>query len=367
MSEILKNINNIPVRTWRWLGVNDTSIKGIASEIKPYNGKPADEIYSENVKVASIKYKNGSVKLFDNYSEIGVSQEITELVRKNYNTGFFVEAGRNCRIEDPVYINYEMDEGNPHVVDNNAIVAEEGSRITVVIRYFSKKGTGAFHNGITRLHAKKGASINLIKVQMMDDESIHLDGIAAFIEEGAEVNYTFVDLGASSSITSCKNELAGDISRCNLSSIYLGDKSRQIDINYVMNHMGKKSESSINTRGALLEKSSKVFRGTIDFKKGCSGAKGREEEYSVLLSKAVRNRSVPLLLCGEDDVEGQHAASTGKIDEDKLFYLMSRGFSEAEAKKLIIEAAFNPIMEGIPLLELKKEISLYIRRRLTND
>ncbi|MDP4088635.1 MAG: Fe-S cluster assembly protein SufD [Bacillota bacterium] len=366
MSNALKNINSIPVRTWRWLGVNDTSLKGSLPEIRPYNNKPVEEVYSSGLRIVDIKHKNGAVKLFDNNSEVGISEVLTEMVRKNFNTGFLIESEKDSNIEEPVYINYEMDEENPHVIDNNVIVAEEGSRLTVVIRYSSNKDMGAFHSGITRLYAKKGAVINLIKVQMLEDDSIHLDGAAALVEEGAEVNYTLVELGAQAGVTNYKNELVGNGSRCNLSSIYLGDKDRQIDINYFMNHTGKESESNIRTYGALMDKSSKIFRGTIDFKKGCSGSKGKEEEYAVLLSKGVRNRSVPLLLCGEDNVQGQHAASTGKIDEDKLFYLMSRGFSEVEAKKLIIEASFNPVTEGIPVVELREEIAEYIRRRLTN-
>lgn len=70
------------------------------------------------------------------------------------------------------------------------------------------------------------------------------------------------------------------------------------------------------------------------------------------------------MLCGEDAVEGQHAVSTGKMDENKLFYLMSRGLSDVEAKKLIIEADFQPILEKIPVIELRDAISTYLRRRL---
>lgn len=116
-----------------------------------------------------------------------------------------------------------------------------------------------------------------------------------------------------------------------------------------------------------MDRSKKTFRGTLDFKKGCKKSKGEEEEYTVLLSPHVINKSVPILLCTEEDVDGQHAASAGRIDENKLFYIMSRGFSETEAKKLVIEAAFNPIINQIPSEEIKNKISTSIRRRLENE
>ena len=366
MSESLKNLNNIPVRTWRWLGVNEASVKGNLPIIRSYDKKVLEEILEEDYKVIDIKGKDGAIKIFDNNLVIGVSEELTDLVRKNYNTGYLIEIEKDKKVQEPIFIHYDMDRDNPHVIDNNIIIAGENSEITVIIKYSSGKETEAFHNGITKLHAKKGAKINLIKVQLMEDDGIHIDGIASVAEEGAEVNCIFIELGSKSSITSCKNDLLGNAAKGNIRSIYLGDKDRQIDINYVMNHFGKECITNIETRGVLMDKSSKIFRGTLDFKRGASGSKGKEEEYAVLLSSNVRNRSVPLLLCGEDNVEGQHAASTGKIDENKLFYLMSRGFSEVEAKKLIVEAAFNPITEKIPLTELKEEISEYIRRRLIN-
>ena len=81
----------------------------------------------------------------------------------------------------------------------------------------------------------------------------------------------------------------------------------------------------------------------------------------------IRDSSIPALLCDEDDVEGEHAASAGQIDENRLFYLMSRGLDEREAKKLIIEASFRPVIEKIPLENLRKLISNEVDRRLIND
>lgn len=366
MSEILKNINNIPVRTWRWLGVNEADFKGSIPQLKEYNRIALVSTTENGVRLIDIKGKDGTVKLFENKAVSGVSEELTELALKHYNTGYLIEIERGRNIEEPVFIQYHMDEENPHVIDNNMIIAEENSSSTIVMKYSSDENLDAFHNGVTKIYAKKGAVVNLVKVQLMEDEAVHFDGIASIAEEGAEINFVLIELGAKNSITSCKNDLLDRGARSNIHSIYLGDKDRQIDINYVMNHLGKECESIIETKGVLMDKSSKIFRGTLDFRKGASGSKGKEEEYAVLLSSNVRNRSVPLLLCGEDNVEGQHAASSGKIDENKLFYLMSRGFSELDAKKLIVEAAFNPITERVPLIELKEEISEYIRRRLVN-
>ena len=72
------------------------------------------------------------------------------------------------------------------------------------------------------------------------------------------------------------------------------------------------------------------------------------------------------MLSHEDDVDGHHAVSVGKMDEDKLFYLMSRGLDLAEAQRLVGEASFNPVLDRIPDDELKAEIDTYLQRRLSN-
>ncbi|MDF2504358.1 Fe-S cluster assembly protein SufD [Clostridium sp.] len=363
----LKNINKIPVRTWRWLGVNDLSINRELPKIKSYNKSVLKGSYEDGIKVININKDTNTLRILDTLNYEGISVEATEQVKNHYNAGVFIQTSKDKSSSKPVFIEYSMDKENPIVIDDNIIIAEENSEVTVVIKYDSYDGADYFHNGFTRIYGKKGSTINLIKIQTMSDKSVHLDANVTKLEDEAKINCIVVELGALHSVTNYRTELNGYKSAENLYSIYLGDKERNIDINYLINHYGKETNSSIEARGALLDKSNKIFKGTLDFKRGASKSKGQEEEYTMILSPNVRNRSVPILLCTEDDVEGQHAASAGKIDANKLFYLMSRGISEKEAKKLIIEAAFHPIINKIPIESVKNEISESIRRKLINE
>ena len=122
----------------------------------------------------------------------------------------------------------------------------------------------------------------------------------------------------------------------------------------------------MQVRGALLGGAAKTFRGTLDFLEGSKGSVGREDEEVMVLSDHVQNRSVPIMLSHEDDVDGHHAVSICKMDEEKLFYLMSRGLDLAEAQKLVVEANFQPVLDRIDNDELKAEIDAYLQRRLSN-
>ena len=367
MKDTLEKINNIPVRTWRWLGVNNVSIDEKIPKIKPYNLNKIESIDKKDIKVFPMNKFLNAFKNIDTLDYNGISDELLNQAKNSFNTGAYIETHPDKTIDEPVFINYYMDKDNPTVVDNNLIIAESGSTVTVVIRYDSENDSKCYHNGITRLYAKAGSTINLIKIQTLSENSMHFDSTVGKLEDDAVINYTEVDLGALYSITNYRNDLAGFRSSSNAYTIYLGDKKRTIDINYLINHFGKQTKTSIKASGALLDESKKTFRGTIDFKKGCAKAKGAEDENVMVLSPSAVNKSVPVLLCTEEDVDGQHAASSGRVDKNKLFYLMTRGFSEKEAEKFIIEAAFNPIIDKIPLKDVREEILNSVRRKLSND
>ena len=149
-----------------------------------------------------------------------------------------------------------------------------------------------------------------------------------------------------------------------LNTIYLGKETQTFDLNYIAELRGKKSNIDIEVQGALKDNAKKHFKGTIDFKKGCKKATGNENENCMLLSKTARSIALPMLLCSEEEVEGNHSSSAGKVGDKELFYIMSRGFNKKEAMKLMVRAKFNKILETIKNAELKEEISKEIDARL---
>lgn len=281
-----------------------------------------------------------------------------------YNSGVFVYAKRNSKCNTPIKVNYKMDNEDSLVNENNIIVAEENSEINLVFDYYTDKDVNAFHNGNTKVFVKNGALVNIVKIQRMNDISNHFDNNIAIVEPYGKVNWITVEIGSKVGVSNYTVNLNGDKSKSEVYSLYFGDGTRNLDLSFTMNHRGIRSISNIDSRGALKDSAKKVFRGNLDFKLGSKKSKGSEKEYVLLLDKSVKSDAIPALLCSEDDVEGEHAASAGQIDENKLYYLMSRGFNEIEAKKLIIEASFNPIIDKIPLDYLKDIVKSEVHRRL---
>lgn len=221
--------------------------------------------------------------------------------------------------------------------------------------------------GIVNISIGENASLKLTQLQLMPEERNHANEVNIVLEKKAKLQLVAVETGAKSFASKVNIILKGDKSQADVSLLYFGDGDRSLDLNYLLEFQGRKTVGNLEVYGGLMGASQKIFRGTLDFKQGSKQAKGYEKENVVVLSSGVRNRSVPIMLSGEDDVVGNHAVSSGKINEDKLHYLMSRGLSPAEARKLVLEAAFNPVLELIDDEALRQEIDSYIKERLENE
>jgi FeS assembly protein SufD len=314
----------------------------------------------------SCESTNDLVDIIKDIEENGLDKEFINHINDDYNSGIRLYIPKGVKIESYVKLEFIMDDENPMVLDKNIIVAEEGSEATLIIDYKTGDKVNGFHKGFTLVYAKENSVVNIIKIQRMNDTSQSLDSNFAFVEGNGKVNWISVELGSDISNANYTTFLNGEASEGNLNSIYLGDGTRKMDIGYSMVHRGQRSISNIDTKGVLMDQARKVFRGNLDFKKGSRRAKGNEEEYVILLDPKVKSDSIPGLFCEEDDVEGSHAASAGQIDEYKMFYLMSRGLSERDAKKLIVEASFRPIIDNIPSEKIRTEINEEIERRFLN-
>ncbi|AEC02960.1 SufD family Fe-S cluster assembly protein [Parasphaerochaeta coccoides] len=296
----------------------------------------------------------------------GIGDQFVAHVRSSANAGFFIGVKPHVRVTDPIIIPYVVDSSSPAIVDDTVLVAGEGSNVTLVQTIHSA-GTPAaarYYAGSTRVVAHPHSHVTIVQVQLLDDQAVSFIDCGVHAEEGATVKVVHVLIGGRRMFGGSKAFLAGDDASYELGTMFLGDNERVSEMNYMATHQGKRTHSDLVGRGALLDKAVKTFKGTIDFLPGAVGSKGAEEEFSLMFSPQVRNKSVPLILCGEEDVEGAHAVSTGRIDVDSLFYLMSRGLDETTARKLLVEAQFEPIIAMIPDENIRDEVSTVIATRL---
>ena len=193
----------------------------------------------------------------------------------------------------------------------------------------------------TELHVEKNARVRLVQIQNTTQGSLLRLENNGRCAENAQVELIQILLGRGDVYSDGHFALNGTGAGFQAGIGYLGQKQQTVDLNLVVDHWGQKTTSEINAAGALKDDARKIFRGTIDFKKGSTGSVGNEQETVLMLGDGAVNKTVPLILCAEENVVGNHGATIGELDEDTLFYFESRGISAAEAENIMARAAIE--------------------------
>lgn len=166
------------------------------------------------------------------------------------------------------------------------------------------------------------------------------------VEAGAEL--TLIDLqigtGETQRTANITVELIGEGAKVNLLGLFIGKGSDDLKISHRVIHKAPRTISKLESRGLLTGSAFAHQTSSITIEPGQPGCSGDERADTILLSDKARVVAVPELEIGNNDVQCKHAVTTTRLNAEKLFYLTSRGLSEAEARKILIEAHLSPIM-----------------------
>lgn len=228
------------------------------------------------------------------------------------------------------------------------VVAAPGSSLSLAVALDSP-APGAGVVGVRlRVFAGADARVDVAVTQTLDDGWIALDDAGIVLDERARVQVRHTVLGAGRAYTGLDADLRGDDARLDIDTRYLGHASQQRDFNYVAHQRGRRTVCNLDANGVLAGESEKTLRGTIELVHGCKGSVGSEQETVLLADERVANRTVPVILCDEDDVAGNHGATIGHVRPEQLFYLASRGISPEDAERLFITASFEEAAINAP-------------------
>ena len=325
-------LNKLPVKTTNGFKINDVEVN---LEVPTFQMNQDLEIKGDTSllkiqqRLVSKEYSSKIGLVFDSY----------------YETSIIVPKG--ITIQTPIFIQYNFQKKDAFY-EKIIIHYEEKSSCDFIVTYSSQDDTSSFHHLLETVQSDKNSCGNITYINLMNSHSYQMIGIENQVEEQASITHSIIDLGGSTRLYNVFSDVVGYQAKNYLNTIYLGAQEELIDFNYYLKNIGEESVNSMRVEGALTGNSHKNFRGTIDFIKGCSKSIGEENENCVLLSDTCRSRSLPQMLCGEEDVVGTHGVSSGKVSSEKLFYIMSRGYNEKEAEKLIVLANFMNILKNIP-------------------
>jgi len=159
-------------------------------------------------------------------------------------------------------------------------------------------------------------------------------------------------------------DLVGEGSSGRMSGFYFTDKNQHLDHDTQQNHLAPHTTSDLLFKGALLDESRSVWQGMIYVAPGAMKTDGYQANRNLVLGAKARADSIPGLEILADDVRCTHGATVGKIDQEQIFYLLSRGIPEKEAERLIVEGFFDPIMQRIPFEGVRQRFQRAIHEKM---
>lgn len=320
--------------------------------------------------VVPAAFMTGVQKEWETFERIatGMGQDMDRLVQEAEVPLYILKSEDGKKLQEAARLQFTFETGIGSV-NRIGLWAGKDSEMTVLMDYASAKREGG--KGIaaiqTRVFAESGSRIRLVQVQRLGAGTDCLNDLGVLCEEGAQVEVLQLVLGGGSTYLGCKAQLSGEMSGFGADIGYLLRDEQRLDMNYVTLHEGKRTKSKIIASGALRDQAFKLFRGTIDFQTGSSGAEGEEKEEVLLLDDTVVNRTIPLILCGEEDVQGNHGATIGRLDGELLFYLEARGICREEIYEMMARARVEALCAKIPDAETRNKVEAWLEGGTGNE
>ena len=293
--------------------------------------------------------------------ETGVGEEAAAYLRYAAGERVVVQAGPGDAVDAQVVVSSAEGAFSAAAID---VVAGSDSTVnlSVVVRSCDDELAGAaepaagFTGTTMRVFADEGARVNIARTQALGAGFVDVDDMGLFAGDRAAVTVSQTVLGASATYTGLATDLRGDASRVDIATRYLGRGDQAHDFNYTVRHHGQRTECDLKANGVLAGRSSKTLRGTIDLIRGAKGAQGSENETVLLVDEGVHNLTVPVILCNEDDVAGNHGATIGHIRDEQMFYLASRGLSREAAERMFVNALVEQAAIDAPDAETRDAV-----------
>ena len=303
--------------------------------------------------------------------------KITALHAANMANAVVIRIPEHQEVSTPIVLS--LHQTTPARIDHLLIIAKQNSRATIITSATSpttpatpssleagqkmdSNGTAKqFRSQIIEVIADDHASIMVVDVQMMGDANNFSIKRAA---TGKNASVAWIDccMGSSFTQSSIMNNLNGPKASGNITSLFFGGKGQQYDLYAGTSHHAPETTSKLQARGVLVEDAKSTFRGLIAIQPLCTGCEGYQKEDTLLIGDQARIDAVPILEIKNNDVKCSHGTSIGYVDDEKLFYMMSRGLSEEEAQQHIIEGFLGSLVNEIPHEETRQQVMDHLSR-----
>jgi Fe-S cluster assembly protein SufB len=277
-----------------------------------------------------------------------------------FTTGFFMHAPKGIEITKPLRIVTIVDLHRNSLFTQNLVMADARSKFTVIEELYSTSlgdstETPIF-SGLSEVHLHEGAEVTYASVNNLSSNVNIFSNKKSVGGRDSRIIWSSGLLGGAFTRSRLESLMEGDGATSENVEVVFGTGTQRFDAVSNITQVGQNTSGHAVSKGVVKDKARLVFKGMIRIEKEAKNSRAYLAEHGMILSKDARADAIPGLEIETNEVKATHSASVAQINDEELFYLMSRGLSEDDAKKLIIIGFFEPLVERIPVPEIAKRI-----------
>ena len=283
-----------------------------------------------------------------------------------WSGGSFVYVPKGVKVEIPLQSYFRLNAKGAGQFEHTLIIVDEGADLHFIEGCSAPKYNEAnLHAGCVELYVRKNARLRYSTIENWSKNMYNLNTKRALVEEGARMEWISGSFGSHTSYLYPTTILKGDGGHCEFTGITFAGEGQNLDTGAKMIHVGKKTSSYINSKSISKSGGVSTYRSSIQIMKTAKGAKSSVDCASLMLDSRSRSDTIPAMDVRTSDADVGHEAKIGRISDEAVFYLMSRGVSEAEARAMIVSGFASPVSKELPL-EYAAEMNNLIKLEMEN-
>ena len=282
-----------------------------------------------------------------------------------WSGGIFIHVPRGVRLDEPIRILRWIDQPGVAFFPRTLVVAGDGSHVSIIEEFASPDFEDpVFSCGVVEVDAASAADVQYVALQQYGRGVHHLSTQRTVARRDANLDTLVVNLGATVARIDLGSSLDGPGSRSDLLGLYFARDGQHFDHETRQDHKVPNASSDLLYKGALGDRSRAIFRGLIRVWPGAQRTDAYQTNRNLILSRDAEATSLPNLEIEADDVRCSHAATVGQLDEEEMFYIMSRGIPRHEAERLVVFGFFDDVLDRLPLPGVVRELRQAVEARI---
>ncbi|WP_410000163.1 Fe-S cluster assembly protein SufB [Leptotrichia wadei] len=279
-----------------------------------------------------------------------------------WSGGSFIYVPKGVKVKMPLQSYFRLNAPEAGQFEHTLIIVDEGADLHFIEGCSAPKyQKNALHAGAVELFVRKGARLRYSTIENWSRNMYNLNTKRALVEEDGVIEWVSGSFGSRVSMLYPMSILKGDRSRCEFTGVTFAAAGQYLDTGCKIIHQGKNTSSTVHSKSISKNGGTAFYRGLLKVLPEATGTRSTVECESLMLDNESTSDTIPIIDINNDSVDIGHEAKIGRISDEAIFYLMSRGISEDEAKAMIVRGFVEPISKELPLeyaVELNKLIEL---------